>query len=1309
MNSASAVRQSKRISEKCSESKRSNGILNFKRISDKAASTKESLQGADAEKEINEANTGVGTKHRRNDTNGSSGTDKLRKTQNGDKATGKQVEDHTEDYEKDIEEDEDTEKVDDEDINGGEQNDVAPENSNSEGEEIVVPEEDASEGEDVIIVEKDARAAKNNAKAGQASESESSVMCTHVGQILTKYNHSTLYNYTNYQKNLKKRYEDEMGTKATTYPVMKLEIGCFHKKCSTNSLLMKNGLGCHYYDLKESPLYIDSRIHLTKFENNDNVSCMCSEQEIEGRKVKILHLKPKNQKFNVRDYLFFKGNPDYNDKMPIKSLMGKTTSNDTPSAYYFCALCGHGYKGPQSRKDDEIRHLEDHHRLNGYMKLIREGDGEDNCKSKGADIRDLFKVGGKKLNDEDWYNMLQEHLIFNMIKDGDIFNKYEKSHWKSLFGLLAYRRLINVNDLSLPDPFKITKRKVKHHIEEQYKYIKNEIDYEVQSVLPTSITLSFDAWDGKRGQSFLGVIAKFVIMVRSRTADSNNIETFVTEFYTKSRTIALKEFTEASKSATIQVNMIKEICQSFPTLEKSKDSIKFIVTDNTSVNPKIATDLKIRKFPCVAHLLQLNLSDLVNSKTREEKSVEGMIRLVNQLTRYNNHFGRSRVQLKKLLTATGNKIEANSNNSGNNVCDKEDSIFNKEQELVDSNFNQKHFRAPISDERGDVETSFATDDGENSSALIPVEGWDLESMEKLENVMKQKREKKDTEKKSTSSVNNDNVENTTDNTSSRSSSDRQDTSKATGLLKFIEVRWSSLHTSINRFLEFSVSIQDLESTLVHSIYSTSKKNYPKLNVNDVYGLFCISAIIHPIVMANKKQQKYNFGIGDVFSNIYELQQLYDDEATTYGKEIIKFLEGRLVSNSDTLKVLRSFQINTNGSANLTTTNNHRQTQVPPEPDWLVEARDKILYALQRRYSLPSKLLTDEKTKTFEEAQLQYQTEEEFKSIKIMLQVAALTSYKSREFLTQMVTWYEMALDNNSTLAGKTQAVQKVKESIKLLHPKFPYLYPPESMKPWNKITHTENFLKEAHEFIETEICERWDHIYEYIRDYRTDFPSTFDHFNLVTTSVNQSTTEETEESEETEAQREAKRHFETEFSEVNQFFTGNSDDSYNEETRSETEEKNALLSRFTGKVKEQFKSSCNFMHFNDTKHQYEMVLINQTSFNLILKTSQLITLEDKYNEIADHKRNKSVSYWSMVYNQTPYFRELSIFLILLHSIPPTTVDVERLFKIPNKIETKKGPLLQGKTKEILTILQSEIGKDFIPLEKKKKLKINKQK
>jgi len=141
-------------------------------------------------------------------------------------------------------------------------------------------------------------------------------------------------------------------------------------------------------------------------------------------------------------------------------------------------------------------------------------------KASKVDIRDLFKTGLKKLDDLEWYKMLHEHLIFNMIKNGDIFNKYEKPHLKSFFCVLANKRL---NTVDLPEPFNITKRKAKDHIQQRYKCIEKEIDNDVKSVLPTSITLSFDAWDGKRGQSFLGIIAKFVIMVRNCITDSNEI------------------------------------------------------------------------------------------------------------------------------------------------------------------------------------------------------------------------------------------------------------------------------------------------------------------------------------------------------------------------------------------------------------------------------------------------------------------------------------------------------------------------------------------------------------------------------------------------------------------------------------------------------------------------------------------------------------------------------------------------------------------------------------------------------------------
>ena len=41
----------------------------------------------------------------------------------------------------------------------------------------------------------------------------------------------------------------------------------------------------------------------------------------------------------------------------------------------------------------------------------------------------------------------------------------------------------------------------------------------------------------------------------------------------------------------------------------------------------------------------------------------------------------------------------------------------------------------------------------------------------------------------------------------------------------------------------------------------------------------------------------------------------------------------------------------------------------------------------------------------------------------------------------------------------------------------------------------------------------------------------------------------------------------------------------------------------------------------------------------------------------------SIAYWSSVYNKRPDIKELALFLIMIHSIPPTTVDVERIFKI----------------------------------------------
>ena len=47
-------------------------------------------------------------------------------------------------------------------------------------------------------------------------------------------------------------------------------------------------------------------------------------------------------------------------------------------------------------------------------------------------------------------------------------------------------------------------------------------------------------------------------------------------------------------------------------------------------------------------------------------------------------------------------------------------------------------------------------------------------------------------------------------------------------------------------------------------------------------------------MFNKKQQKSNYGIGDFYAGIYDLFHKYEDDSTVYGKEIISFLQGRIV-------------------------------------------------------------------------------------------------------------------------------------------------------------------------------------------------------------------------------------------------------------------------------------------------------------------------------------------------------------------------------------------------------------------------------
>ncbi len=58
-------------------------------------------------------------------------------------------------------------------------------------------------------------------------------------------------------------------------------------------------------------------------------------------------------------------------------------------------------------------------------------------------------------------------------------------------------------------------------------------------------------------------------------------------------------------------------------------------------------------------------------------------------------------------------------------------------------------------------------------------------------------------------------------------------------------------------------------------------------------------------------------------------------------------------------------------------------------------------------------------------------------------------------------------------------------------------------------------------------------------------------------------------------------------------------------------------------------------------------------------------------------------------------------LILIQSIPPTTVDVERIFKTTKKLENEGRASLSGSTKEMLTVLNLALHEEqpFKPSEK----------
>ena len=137
-----------------------------------------------------------------------------------------------------------------------------------------------------------------------------------------------------------------------------------------------------------------------------------------------------------------------------------------------------------------------------------------------------------------------------------------------------------------------------------------------------------------------------------------------------------------------------------------------------------------------------------------------------------------------------------------------------------------------------------------------------------------------------------------------------------------------------------------------------------------------------------------------------------------------------------------------------------------------------------------------------------------------------------------------------------------------------------------------------------------------------------------------------------------------------------------------------IKEKFIEKVKTQYLKNCQFYRTMEDaagKQYTDCTLFFHEFFDLIYDKHQMIQLEQQ----TPDTENMSIAYWSSVYNKRPDLKELSLFLIMIHSIPPTTVDVERIFKISKGLETEKRSGLLASTKEMLTVLKNEMPTGLI--------------
>ena len=831
--------------------------------------------------------------------------------------------------------------------------------------------------------------------------------------------------------------------------------------------------------------------------------------------------------------------------------------------------------------------------------------------------------------------------------------------------------------------------KIEQRIQKWYEKWEEVVNHEIEEIVPSSICLCFDGWKSN-GYDYLGVIVRYLVGKEIPTHEGAKSGK---EVVIKQRLVALDYSPTASHDTQGLSDQLQTIVKKYPALHTKYSEVLYMVCDNVSVNQAVVKLQKKNRIPCVAHLLQLSLKDLFERKKNlAVKSVQKFQDIIKIVNEYNTFFSRSSVAAKELENEAINARRARS--SPSTIITSTTTESSSTSEPTTSSVSESSATTEVVEE-GEEEEPYQLCQPlpESMMAMVDDENDEDDMDGEIENA------------------------NRTDMDGEIENANRTEAvkTKAISLKPYCETRWSSLYDSIIRLLEFKEFVN-----AVLSVRREDDKNaLGDLTTDTCTLLFQLAAFIRPIYILTKQQQYKDFGLGDSLSRIYEIYRKYDDNETWYGKEIINALSKKGITFN-----YKPFQINDIASNDIS-----RTGERPFLPNkFLKEAKAKLLFNFEKRYSLDrasyfsftrvyNKALYDVFADKYEKKEVKFQNIDLFQRLTPLLHLANLTSFDSR---AKISSWVEHQEEEAYNINNKLGIIRS--ECRDVFFKDYPFA---ESSMLWYANCHKE---------LVDQVEMRWDFILPFLKNNKETFQPLFREVNAQQRSTKSNHGN-------AKLSFSLPRHLQKKAVDLTENIVERSQSSNrnqgsasnNRESTGGGEDENRNVKKnFLKRIKKSFDECCQItktlsvddaisLEFIEDDNDNELIddfrtgakffievkvcpiYGGRSGINKIFNSECIAKYEaesslrktEPYNILNKTEiYNKSVAFWSDVYYKTDH-KELALILMMIHSIPPTSVDVERSFKTAKQVERKSGPLGPEK-KAVETILCENFHNQYVP-------------